>query len=420
MTHRTLPRAAVLPPMYFAIVGVLFVAASYPLSTQALEPDFKDLSMERLLNSARQFQIVPAAGPQHSKSSSTAKPDTNPGGRETARLIGKARFPAPTIPVGTLENLMGRMALRGPTHTSQGSARNPGASEHVSAGGHSNMSTVSRIIALGNASSSPRLSRSATVTGVKAKALLCVDCGSNEILLDQNSTQPLPIASITKLVTAMVVIDEMNLDDVCEAPRDIRKVEKHVVGIRPGDRITARDLLHGLLIESGNDCAETLARAYPRGGRAGFIAAMNKKVQQIGAVRTKLVTPSGLDVKIRSANVGAGEEVARLSNIASAQDVALIAKKAFSYPLIRQIARMKTYTFRTLNPIPREYKLASNDKLLDRGLPLEGAKTGYTDAAGKCIVALFKDHGKERLVVVLNTQRHFNAAEKIYRWASQR
>ncbi|MGC9028189.1 MAG: D-alanyl-D-alanine carboxypeptidase family protein [Desulfomonilaceae bacterium] len=376
--------------------------------------------MERLLNKARQFQVVPAAAPLHAKSPhAAARHDGNVGARQTPRVSGTAPILAHTSALGQIENLTGRLALHRPTQTRQGSAQNPATSHHVSARTDTDSSTVSRIIALGSAPSSPRLSRPAAVPRVKAKALLCLDCSSNEVLLDQNSTQPLPIASITKLVTAMVVIDDMNLDEVCEAPQDIRKIEKHVVGIRPGDRITTRDLLHGLLIESGNDCAETLARSYPKGGRSGFLAAMNQKARELGAVHTRFYTPSGLDVKIRSANAAAEDQIAKLSNTASAQDVALIARKAFSYPLIRQIARMKTYTFRTLNPKPREYKLVSNDKLLERGLPVEGAKTGYTDAAGKCIVALFKDHGKERLIVVLNTQRHFNAAEKIYRWASQ-
>jgi len=420
MMHRRQLRVSILSSGYCAIVVALFVAASWPLSTHALEPAFQDLSMERLLDRARQFQAVPAVAPAQSKSSYTpAKHDANLDGRQTKRVSGKAPFPVHTTPPAQIENLTGGFALHRPTQATSGSAQNPGQSGLIPAGAHPDTSTVSRIIALGSAPSS-RPSTPAAVPRVKAKALLCLDCGSNEILLDRNSSQPLPIASITKLVTAMVVIDEMNLDKVCEAPRDIRKTEKHVVGIRPGDRITARDLLHGLLIESGNDCAETLARAYPKGGRSGFLAAMNKKAHQLGAVHTKFFTPSGLDVKIRSANAGAGEQIAILSNTASAQDVALIARKAFSYPLIRDIARMKTYTFRTLNDKPREYKLVSNDKLLERGLPVEGAKTGYTDAAGKCIVALFKDRGKERLIVVLNTQRHFSAAEKIYRWSSQR
>lgn len=254
---------------------------------------------------------------------------------------------------------------------------------------------------------------------VRAKALYCLDCSSNKVMLAHNVSEPMPIASITKLLTAMVAIDEMNLDSLVQTPKDIREVPKQRVGIRPGDLFTVRDLLHGMLIESGNDCAEALARSYPKGGRSAFIAAMNRKARKLGATRLKVYTPSGLDAQVcLGRKLGRDFEVRR-ANVASAEDVALLARHAFQYPLIRQISSMKTYTMRAANTVPRDYPLVSNDKLLDRSLPVAGAKTGFTNMAGKCIVALFKNQGKEHMVVVLNTPKHFKAAEKIYRWASQ-
>ena len=72
---------------------------------------------------------------------------------------------------------------------------------------------------------------------------------------------------------------------------------------------------------------------------------------------------------------------------------------------------------RTRNPVPRDYNVANNDRLLYKNLPIAGAKTGFTNKAGRCIVALFKDQQKEHMIVVLNSPQHFKAAEKIYRWA---
>lgn len=254
---------------------------------------------------------------------------------------------------------------------------------------------------------------------VKAKAVYCVDCSSNKVVLSENSSEPLPIASITKLLTAMTALDEMKLDKIVTVPADIREVPRHRVGIRPGDLLTVRDLLHGMLIESGNDCAEALARAYPKGGREGFLAAMNRKASKIGARTAVLYTPSGLDEELTIGRKGNRGLTTRKYNQASAQDVALIARHAFRYPLIREIATMKTYTMQTRNSVPRSYPLATNDKLLSRNLPVAGAKTGFTNLAGKCIVALFRDEDKEHMVVVLNTEKHFKAAERIYRWASK-
>ncbi len=252
---------------------------------------------------------------------------------------------------------------------------------------------------------------------VKAKALFCVDNSSNRVILAHNVNEPLPIASITKLITAMLVIDEMKLSRIVRVPDDIRKVPKHRVGLRRGDLLSVGDVLHGMLIESGNDCAEVLARAYPKGGRKGFLVAMNRRAALIGASKTKIMTPSGLDLMETLGRKNGRDLVSKRPNVASAQDVALIARHAFRYPSIRKISSMKIHTIRTRNKKPRKYILATNDKLLHRKLPVAGAKTGYTNLAGKCIVALFKDDKRDYTVVVLNTNKHFKAAEKIYRWA---
>lgn len=253
---------------------------------------------------------------------------------------------------------------------------------------------------------------------VRAKALFCVDCSSNKVMLAENVSEPLPIASITKLLTAMIVIDEMDLDQALQVPADIREVAKHVVGLKPGELLSVKDLLHGLLIESGNDCAEVLASNYPKGGRHGFVERMNRFAAVIGAGKSKFFTPSGLDA-VETLGKKDGRELSILfSNTASAEDVATIARRAFEYPLIRKISGMKTYLARSVGEKPRYIPLVSNDKLLHSNLPVVGAKTGFTNLAGRCIVALFKKQDKEHMVVILNSPKHFRAAEKVYRWVS--
>jgi len=288
--------------------------------------------------------------------------------------------------------------------------RLPGKAELVSAAAPPKTKTAEILTAQRTPTLVPR-------PAVQAKALMCLDCSSNKVMLAKNTTEPLPIASITKLLTAMIVIDEMNLDSVLEVPDDIKQVERHVVGIRAGDLLTVRDLLHGMLIESGNDCAEVLARGYSKGGRVAFIAAMNERAARLGAARTTIYTPSGLDMKFLLGRKEGRSLSARKPNIATAEEVALIAREAFKYPMIREISSTKSHTMRTRNTPSRDYALASNDKLLHRNLPVAGAKTGFTGMAGKCIVALFKDDKRDYMVVVLNTAHHFKAAERIYRWA---
>ncbi len=257
------------------------------------------------------------------------------------------------------------------------------------------------------------------VPRVQAKALCCLDCNSDKMLLAKNISEPLPIASITKLLTAMIAVDGMSLDQVVEVPVDIVDVPPHKVGLRPGDLFTVKDLLYGLLMESGNDCAEALARAYPKGGRQGFIAAMNRRLRLLGASSATMYTPSGLDLKITLGRKDGRTLEATKPNVASAKDVTVIARAAFGYPLISEISSTKVHKIVTRNDTPRTYHLVSTIKLLNRKLPLAGAKTGFTNLAGRCIVALFKDHHKETVVVVLNSPRHFKAAENLYRWISK-
>jgi len=392
-----------------------------PISSFAFQPDFQDASVEDLFLLARGGEGLLYGGVAPTASSSTLQKDKRAVRGKPATAGDGVVAPSHWLPANIeLENLMERLSRdpgrkEGPTS----SRKSPqGSSSSLR---EENPEIIARILRSNKVLGSKNAPVPFKLPNVRAKALLCIDHSSNEVLLERNSSEPLPIASITKLVTAMTVIDEMNLDSIVEVPRDIRKVEKHVVGIRPGDLLTVRDLLHGLLIESGNDCAEVLARAYPHGGHTGFIMAMNKRVKDIGATHAVLYTPSGLDLKKDNEDgSGPGDSSgAKIFNTASARDVALIAWKAFSYPLIRKIATMKTHTLSTRNDRPRVYRLVSNDKLLDRGLPLAGAKTGYTDLAGRCIVASFRDRGVERTVVVLNSPRHFQVAEKIYRWAAE-
>ncbi|MFC1836633.1 D-alanyl-D-alanine carboxypeptidase family protein [Thermodesulfobacteriota bacterium] len=211
----------------------------------------------------------------------------------------------------------------------------------------------------------------------------------------------------------------MDLNELVEIPRFVRKIPQRKVGIRPGDLLTVKDLLHGMLIVSGNDCAAVLAAAYPKGGRKGFIAAMNRKAAVIGARKTRVFTASGLDLRLGLGRKAGRSLVTKKSNVASAQDVATIARHAFSYPLIREISRMKSHIMKPRNSKKRKYVLRTNDRLLSRQLPVDGAKTGYTDLAGRCIVARFKDEDGDYIVVVLNSRRHFNTAEKVYKWACE-
>jgi D-alanyl-D-alanine carboxypeptidase len=238
-----------------------------------------------------------------------------------------------------------------------------------------------------------------------------VNLANNQTLITKNADEKLPIASLTKLVTALLTLDHMPLDKPISIPEHIKKVPKSVVGLKPGDTLSVEDLLRGMLISSGNDCAEALACAFP-GGKPGFIAALNKKARSLGATNTKFFTPSGLDKKIpNSSNDDKDPEVD--ANVSTAREMANITRIAFANNTIRSICKTTSCVL-TSKLNPQGYHIRNTNRLLRDNLPVVGGKTGFTVRAGHCLTSEFSP-GKERLViVVLGSPDHFRDTRLLY------
>jgi len=247
--------------------------------------------------------------------------------------------------------------------------------------------------------------------GVQAKAAYCVNLANNETLISKNADEKLPIASLTKLVTALVTLDHMPLDKEITIPDHIKKVPKSVVGLKPGDSLTVQDLLHGMLISSGNDCAEALACAFP-GGKGKFIDELNKKARSLGATNTVFFTPSGLDKKLGNA-CGDDKEVEIEANVSTAREIGAIARIAFSNKIIQTICRKKSYVLASkLND--NGYPIRNTNKLLRDNLPVVGGKTGFTVRAGHCLASEFSPGKDLFVIVVLGSPNHFRDTRLLY------
>ncbi len=244
--------------------------------------------------------------------------------------------------------------------------------------------------------------------GIEAKAVYCVNLRSNETLLARNVDQQLPVASLTKLVTAMVALDHMPLDRKIIVPDHIKKVPKSIVGLKAGDELTLEDLLHGLLIGSGNDCAETIACAFP-GGKEKFVSAMNKKIRSMGMRKTRFYTPSGLDQKNGN---GSDSGVDVDSNVSTAREIGAIARAAFSNSVIRSVCLKKSHILAGVKD--KNYPVRTTNKLLRDNLPLVGGKTGYTSRAGHCLATEFSPGRNVFLIVVLGSPDHFRDTRLVY------
>ncbi len=216
-----------------------------------------------------------------------------------------------------------------------------------------------------------------------AASVIVVDANSGRILYEKNADQVRPPASTQKLLTALIVAETGFLDQPVRVQSADTMCEPVKLGIKAGETYQRMDLLRALLVKSPNDVARCLARDNA-GSISAFAETMNRRALQLGAVHSHFVNPNGLPVP---------------GQYSSARDLAIIARAAYANPIIRSIVCLPQLVFRYSNGRTRE--LENTNKLLRRLPYCNGMKTGYTDAAGKCLIASGTRPGKDVIVVVL-------------------
>ncbi|MGZ4988758.1 MAG: D-alanyl-D-alanine carboxypeptidase family protein, partial [Limisphaerales bacterium] len=233
-----------------------------------------------------------------------------------------------------------------------------------------------------------------------AASVIVVDANSGKILYEKNADQTRPAASTQKLLTALIVAESGFLDrPVTVQPTDTM-ADPVKLNIKAGDTYQRIDLLRALLVKSPNDVARCLARDNA-GSIDAFAEVMNRRAQQLGAVHSHFVNPNGLPVP---------------GQYSSARDLSLIARAAYANQTIRSIVCLSQLVFRYANGRTRE--LENTNKLLRRVPYCNGMKTGYTDAAGKCLIASGTRPGRDVIVVVLgdSSSRVWRDASALLSW----
>jgi D-alanyl-D-alanine endopeptidase (penicillin-binding protein 7) len=246
----------------------------------------------------------------------------------------------------------------------------------------------------------------ALVPDLRAEAAIIYDVQTGEIIWGENIEVQRSIASITKVMTAVVFLD-WNPDlsqDVLVTRADVRNAS--TTYLLPGERVQVYDLLHLLLIPSDNAAARVIARMYP-GGEPAFVDRMNQKAEQLGLQSTTYADPSGLSS----------------ANVSSAYDMARLITYAVSNERIGSIMRTSQYTLRTSRR--REVTVRTTNQLVRQGdVDVVGGKTGFIRKAGYCLAALLRlpEGGPEVAVVVLGAQTsltRFWEARHLLNWFSQ-
>ena len=217
---------------------------------------------------------------------------------------------------------------------------------------------------------------------------VAMDASSGEMLFERNPAIVMPIASLTKLMTAMVVLDAKQSlkEDIRFSSEDRKAINNYFSRIRMGSEISRGETIHLALMSSENLAAAALARNYP-GGTPAFVSAMNAKAAALGMKNTHFVDSSGLSPK----------------NVSTAADMALLVGAAARYPAIRRYSTTPTHTANFSRPGYRLAYVNTNTLVRFERWDAEVSKTGYLDEAGRCLVMKTTINGKPVVLVMLDS-----------------
>lgn len=224
---------------------------------------------------------------------------------------------------------------------------------------------------------------------VSAAAAVLMDADSGRLLYDKNGEKRMLIASTTKLMTALVALEQGGLQQEITVTGG-HMAEGSSMYLRPGEKLTLETLLYGLLLSSGNDAA--LAVTECMGGAVPFVARMNEKAAELGMENTHFANPNGLDDE---------------AHYSTAEDMAKLAAAAMDDPVLRRVASTRTARIggRTLT---------NHNKLLSRVEGCVGLKTGYTRAAGRTLVSCAERDGVRLVAVTLQDGDDWNDHASLY------
>lgn len=247
--------------------------------------------------------------------------------------------------------------------------------------------------------SSLPVSRNIVPPTLSAKAVLVKDLATGTILYQKEASVPLPIASTTKIMTALVASEHFDQNSSLTVG-DGADITGATVGLLRGEDLSFRSLLYGMLLNSGNDAAFTIAENYP-GGILGFVSAMNKKAVTLNLPNTHFDNPAGFDSP---------------NHYSSASDLAKITEESLKNETLVRVFATKETSIVSLDK-KHQHKLSNLNQLLTQVRGVLGVKTGYTEAAKENLVTYVNREGREILTVILGSDDRFGESTQLIEWA---
>ncbi|MBM7681510.1 D-alanyl-D-alanine carboxypeptidase [Pullulanibacillus pueri] len=234
---------------------------------------------------------------------------------------------------------------------------------------------------------------------VSAESAILMDQDTGRVLYGKDIHKPMRIASITKVMTAILAIESGKLDKTVTVSDNAFGTEGSSLYLKKGEKIKLKDLVYGLLLRSGNDAAVAIAEAVG-GSKEGFVYLMNKKAKELGMLDTTFANPHGLDDELHRS---------------TAYDMALLTKYAMKNPTFQKMFKTKYYT------APQEgekwdRKWKNKNKLLFNYDYSTGGKTGYTKKTGRTLISTASNDDKNYIVVTLNDGDDWNDHMNLFNW----
>ena len=236
---------------------------------------------------------------------------------------------------------------------------------------------------------------------IDATSSIAIDIGSGEILFEKNSHQRLSIASITKLMTILIILEENDLTEIVSVSTNAANTEGSSMNLRAQEQIAIENLLYGAIIHSANDAAVALAE-HNAGSVSAFVEKMNEKTKILGLLNTHFTNPIGLD---------------NSNNFSSSYDIAKLGEYIYQNDFVGHAAQFRELEVKSVSGKYIHKLESTNDLLGNNFLNIKGLKTGRTDAAGQCLVSVAENDGEnEILTVVLNSPARFTETKILVDW----
>jgi len=238
-----------------------------------------------------------------------------------------------------------------------------------------------------------------TLNDVSAQSAILMEKTTKRVLWGKNVDLKLPMASCTKILTAITVLKNANLDEMITIPKEAVGVEGSSIYLKEGEQLTIKELLYGLMLRSGNDCAVALG-LHVSNTMKNFIELMNQTAKEIGAINSNFETPHGLDSK---------------NHYTTAFDLGLITCYALNNDTFCDIVSSKTAKIGSSDR--NNYRVLYNkNKLLQNFEYADGVKTGFTKKAGRCFVGSATKDDMQLVAVVLNCGPMFEETESLLKY----